>query len=339
MQQILKYKGDHLLFWITTIGFHIYTRQYLVKEVGLIQFFGEVLFRNGLLACIIYLNLSVLIPRFARKGKRGRYSVLLLLSFVLYVLSKNVHDVYLYGHVLGLAPFLDFFHNTFYNFSIALFYMAFSVALFLSREWFIQQDVIRKIELEKLNVELDYLKAQINPHFLFNSINTIFFQIDRQNNQARETLSSFSEMLRYQLYECNGHEVSIDKEISYLKNYVDLQRQRLDDNYWISFTENNISNLSIAPLLLIPFVENAFKHVSHLPRDNEIRIDLWRKGKALRMLVFNTCDSEHMAKSNGHGIGLKNVQRRLELLYPGRHSLEFQNNAGFFQVNLEIQIE
>jgi len=339
MQQILKYKGDHLFFWITTIGFHVYTRQDLVKQVGFGQFLGEVVFRNGLLACIIYANLLVLIPRYARKGKWGQYSVFLFLSFLLYVVLKNTHDVYLYGHVMGLVPFLDFFHNTFYNFSIALFYMAFSIALHLSREWFIQQDIIRKIELEKLNAELDYLKAQINPHFLFNSINTIFFQIDKQNNQARETLSSFSEMLRYQLYECNGHDVSIDKEVSYLKNYVDLQRQRLDENYWISFTDNNVTNVSIAPLLLIPFVENAFKHVSHFPKDNEIRIDLWRTEKALKMLVFNTCDTEHIAKSNGHGIGLKNVQRRLELLYPGRHKLECQKKAGCFQVNLEILIE
>jgi LytS/YehU family sensor histidine kinase len=255
------------------------------------------------------------------------------------VAVKNLHDVYLHGYVLGKGEYLDFFHNTFYNFSIALFYMTFSIALQLSREWFVQQDLIRKIELEKVNTELEYLKAQINPHFVFNSINTIFFQIDRNNLKARETLTSFSEMLRYQLYECNGREITVEKEISYLKSYVDLQRHRLDDNYWVSFAHDEVTDFKIAPLLLIPFVENAFKYVSNLPKDNEIRIDLWKKGNALRMMVFNTCDPESLTKSNGHGIGLKNVKRRLELLYPERHTLELQHRPGSFQVNLEITID
>lgn len=339
MEKFLRYKGDHIFFWVTTITFHIYTRLDLIKLAGFGQFIGEVIIRNGLLACIIYANLKILIPRYARKGKWGSYVLFLFLSFVFYVVIKNAHDVYLYGSVIGRQEYLDFFHNTFYNFSIALFYMAFSVALHLSREWFVQQELIRKIELEKINTELEYLKAQLNPHFLFNSINTIFFQIDRQNKAARDTLSTFSEMLRYQLYECNGHEIMVEKEIAYIKNYVDLQRLRLDDNYWVSCLQHDVSDFKIAPLLLIPFIENAFKHVSHLPKDNEIRIDLWRKDNTLRMVVFNTCDADYMTKSNGHGIGLKNVQRRLALLYPDRHKLEIQKKPGNFQVNLEIIVD
>ncbi|HEX5172361.1 MAG TPA: histidine kinase [Cyclobacteriaceae bacterium] len=339
MQRFLRYKADHILFWVVTIGFHAYTRLALVPQAGFGQFFGEVVVRNGLLASVIYANLLFLIPRYARKGKWGHYILFLFISFLFYVTLKNIHDVYLQGYMMGKAEYFDFFHNTFYNFSIALFYMAFSIALHLSREWFIQQELIRKIELEKLNTELEYLKAQINPHFLFNSLNTIFFQIDRQNSKARDTLSSFSEMLRYQLYECNGHAIPVEKEMAYLQNYVDLQRHRLDDHYWVSFTLNSVSNFSIAPLLLIPFVENAFKHVSHMPKDNEIRIDLWRKGNALRMMVFNTCNPQQMTKSNGHGIGLKNVQRRLDLLYSDRYNLQFQQKPGSFQVNLEITIE
>ena len=194
------------------------------------------------------------------------------------------------------------------------------------------------LEKEKALVMYESLKQHLNPHFLFNSLNTIFFQIDRQNSKARETLLSFSEMLRYQLYECNGHKIPVEKEMAYLKNYVDLQRHRLDDNYWISFAHHNVTDFSVAPLLLIPFVENAFKHVSHLPKDNEIRIDLWKKENTLRMVVFNTCDPEQMTKSNGHGIGLKNVRRRLDLLYGGRYKLDYQKKPGSYQVNLEMTI-
>jgi two-component system, LytTR family, sensor kinase len=338
MQRFLQYKGDHILFWVATVSFHIYTRLDIIELAGFGPFIGEVVVRNGLLACIIYANLLHFIPEYARKGRSGIYCVYLLLSFLFYVSLKNTHDVYLYGQVLGREEYFDFFRNTFYNFSISLFYMAFGVALHLSSEWFVQQDMIRRIELEKVNTELEYLKAQLNPHFLFNSLNTVFFQIDRQNSVARNTLLSFSEMLRYQLYECNGHEIAVEKEIAYLKNYVDLQRSRLDENYQIFFIASDVAEFRIAPLLLIPFVENAFKHVSHHPKDNEIRIELWKKGSAFNLQIFNTCDPEQISSSNGHGIGLKNVKRRLDLLYREKYNLEFRKKERSFQVNLEIMI-
>ena len=337
MERFLKFGGDHIVFWVATVTFHFYTRLDLIEEAGIGQFLGEVIIRNTLLAGFVYVNLLLLIPYYARRKRWERYAFFLILSLLSYTALKNAHDVYLYRYVIGRMDF-DFLSNAFYNFSIALFYLTFSVALQLSREWFEQRQLIRKIELEKLNAELEYLKAQINPHFLFNSINTIFFQIDRSNSQARDTLASFSDMLRYQLYECNGHEIPVGKEVAYLKSYVDLQRHRWDDNYRIFFSADNMSDFSIAPLVLIPFVENAFKHVSHFPRENIIRIELCREGNAMKMMVFNTCHQEYPSTGNDNGIGLKNVQRRLELLYPGKHTLQFQKKPGSFQVDLEITI-
>lgn len=338
MNRFLKYRVDHVLFWVTTVSFHLFTRWHLIDQVGVGPFLGEVIIRNVLLAFIIYLNLLVLIPRLARNKKWLQYIVFLFLSFVFYVAFKNAHDVYLYGYLTDNTIYLNFFQNTFYNFSIALFYMVFSVALHLSREWFEQRELIRKIEVEKLNTELDYLKAQLNPHFLFNSINTIFFQIDKDNKEARETLTTFSDMLRYQLYECNSNEIPLSKEMAYIKNYIDLQRHRCGENYWISFSHNDVDELRIAPLLLIPFVENAFKHMSHFPSDNEVRVDVHKNGNKLRMMVFNTCDPAHVLQTNGHGIGLKNVERRLQLLYKDRHKLEVRKQPQCYQVNVEIML-
>ncbi len=338
MERFWKYKLDHVIFWIATIGFHMFTRLHFVNKVGFGHFLGEIVLRNALLAFIIYLNLFVLIPKFAQPKRWFAYVAFLILDFAVYVFAKNAHDVYLYGYVLGDPEKQFFFYNTFYNLSIAFFYMAFAVALQLSREWYEQREHIRKIEIEKLNTELDYLKAQINPHFLFNSINTIYFQIDKQNAKARETLSSFSEMLRYQLYECNGHDVDIEKEISYLKNYVDLQRHRKDDNYKIIFEHEDVKGFRIAPLLLIPFVENAFKHVSHFPNGNEINIRLQRENGSFLMTVKNTCDTASLKSSSGSGIGLKNASRRLELLYPSRHNLTIKNEDKAFEVSLELKL-
>lgn len=339
MDRFWKYKLDHVIFWTATILFHLFTRLYLVEKAGLGQLAGEVVVRNVLLAMVIYINLQVLIPKLARHRKFVPYLLLLALLIGGYVLAKNAHDVYLYGYVMNDPLQRGLFHNSYYNLSIVLFYTTFSVALQLSKEWYFQRELIRKIEVEKLNTELEYLKAQINPHFLFNSINTIYFQIDKQNTTARDTLSTFSEMLRYQLYECNGKEIPIEREINYLKNYVDLQRLRKDENYRIAFRcDDSVRGFTIAPLLLIPFVENAFKHVSHHPGKNEISISLTKQDHVFELNVFNTKDIKAVNGEERGGIGLKNVTRMLELLYNGRHSLTVQETPESFSVHLTLQI-
>ena len=338
MDRFWKYKLDHLIFWSATVGFHMFTRLPLINKAGFDQFILEIIIRNGLLAGLIYFNLLVLIPRYAQRRKIIVYTFLLLGGLGLYVLLKNAHDVYLNGYVLGDESHKPFFHNTYYNFSIAIFYVAFGIALDLSKEWYFQRELIRKMEVEKLNSELEYLKAQINPHFVFNSINTIYFQIDRENLTARQSLSAFSEMLRYQLYECNGKEILIEKEINYLKNYVALQRMRKDENYNISFVEDDdLKGFTISPLLLIPFVENAFKHVSHFPGKNEVTIRLARKEQDFQLYVFNTKENKKVNDAHA-GIGLKNVKRRLELLYRDRHELVIDNQPDSFEVNLLLKI-
>jgi two-component system, LytTR family, sensor kinase len=338
MERFWKYKLDHVIFWVATIFFHMFTRIQLIPKVGFGQYVLEILVRNGLLAALIYANIFILIPVYAQRKKWFAYVAFLLLGFLAYVLAKNAHDVYLYGYVAGDIERRYFFYNTLYNLSIAFFYVTFSVALQLSREWYAQRELIRKIEIEKLNTELEYLKSQINPHFLFNSINTIYFQIDKSNTTARDTLSAFSEMLRYQLYECNGKEIPVEKEVAYLKNYVDLQKLRKDENYKITFSHHNMQGFSVAPLLLIPFVENAFKYVSHLPQGNEIKIELKKIDNVFSMNVFNTKDGFKKHEGEDHGIGLKNVQRRLQLLYNGRHRLSIDDKPASFEVNLEINI-
>jgi LytS/YehU family sensor histidine kinase len=145
-------------------------------------------------------------------------------------------------------------------------------------------------------------------------------------------------MLRYQLYECNGKEIAIEKEILYLKNYVSLQRMRKDESYTISFVvDANVKDCAIAPLMLIPFVENAFKHVSHHPQKNEVRIRIGKRSDKINLSVFNTREKKAGA-DNHKGIGLKNVQRRLELLYKDRHELVIDDCTDSYSVDLTLSI-
>lgn len=339
VNRFFQYKLDHVLFWGLTIFFHGYTRLNIVYTAGAGQFFLELAIRNVLLAGVIYTTQWIVIPRLT-EGKRVLASLsLLITSIVTYVLLKNTHDVYLYGTIMGDVSRLQFFHNSLYNFSIVLFYLAFATTLHLSKQWYLQREFIRKIEVEKLNTELEYLRAQINPHFLFNSINTIYFQIDKQNAVARETLGKFSDMLRYQLYECNGHEIAIEKEMQYLKNYVELQRLRKDENCHIEFHANGLANFSLPPLLLIPFVENAFKHVSvYTENRNEISIQVIKEAGVFRLTVFNTYDATLEVPKEASGIGMKNVARRLELLYHDRYKLDIQQTPESYSVTLEIPV-
>lgn len=338
MNDFWKYKVDHIGFWTATVGFHMFTRFDMISTASPAQFALEIFVRNALLAVLIYVNLLVLIPKLAQQKKVLLYIASLVLTLGLYVALKNVHDVYLNGYVLGDEKRTSFFYNSYYNFSIAIFYLAFSVALQLSKAWYFQRELIRKMEIEKLSSELDYLKAQINPHFVFNSINTVYFQIDKQNVDARDSLSSFSDLLRYQLYECNGNEIPIEKEIVYLQNYIELQRKRKDENYNISFVAgDNLNGFTISPLLLIPFVENAFKHVSHYSCGNQVRIMARKRNDNFELSVFNT--KERKAIHNGHeGIGLKNAKRRLELLYKNRHRLMIDDDGDSYEVNLSLKV-
>jgi sensor histidine kinase YesM len=336
MQRFWKYKIDHIIFWVITIGFHVYTKAHMVEWAGWPQFLIEILLRNTLLAIVIYANFEYLIPALAQQKKFLAYGFGLMLCFGFYILVKNTHDAYL-TVFLDKTP-LPFWRYSFYNFSIALFYMAFSLALQLSKEWYFQRERLRAVEVEKLNTELEYLKSQINPHFLFNSLNTIFFQIDKTNINARETLTKFSDMLRFQLYECNGHEMPLDKELNYLKNYVDLQRLRKDDRYMIKFvTSGDTRSFNVAPLLIMPLVENAFKYVSHFPEGNNIvliEVDAGSDGMTAK--VLNTKETRLPDRNEAGGIGLKNLRRRLELQYPEKHSLEVNETRREFEVILRI---
>jgi LytS/YehU family sensor histidine kinase len=191
---------------------------------------------------------------------------------------------------------------------------------------------------EKAEAELNFLKSQINPHFVFNSLNSVYFLIDKNNAEARGALHKFAEMLRYQLYEMNGQKVPVEKEIRYLQDYMDLQLLRKDETYSVEFRhDESVKGFSIEPLLLIPLVENAFKHISHHPdRINFVKVDMRRSNGSLHFRVENSKESQPTTEMHG-GIGLQNVKRRLELLYPGKFELNIKDSSDNFLVQLNLQ--
>lgn len=203
------------------------------------------------------------------------------------------------------------------------------------------QQQLEFLEKERVKNELDYLKAQINPHALFNSLNTIYGHIDKSNQVARTILLQFAELLRYQLYDCGADKVSLEKEIEYVKNYVAFQRLRKDEKLIVCLDIGTIeAGLKIAPLLLVVLIENAFKFASNFSdKENKIVIKICTKDNVLRCSFFNTKELQQaFAATNANGIGIANLKRRLELSYPGNYKLTSTIENEFYETNLILDL-
>jgi two-component system LytT family sensor kinase len=293
------------------------------------------------LALMVYVTNYLLIPQFLY---RKRYT-LFGITFIVLVFGSSVGKMWLEGQILHrpdlFAIFNRYFKVRFYDNVIPHFLLVSTGAAFkLLADYAKAQRRLGEMAREKAEAELNFLKSQINPHFLFNSLNSVYFLIDKENPDARQALHKFSDMLRYQLYECNDDKIAIEKEISYLQDYVDLQKLRREIHDEVQFTcSENVKGFLIEPLLLMPFVENSFKHLSHFSngRKNLVKINADRLNGEFCFSVVNTIEYTSTKDPVG-GIGLKNVKRRLELLYDGKHELQIKESGDLFKVDLKIKI-
>jgi two-component system, LytTR family, sensor kinase len=244
-------------------------------------------------------------------------------------------------HFFRAAVVTDF--NTLYLNSlinISLWVLVITIGKMLSDRIQTQRQ-LELLEKERVKSELDYLKAQINPHALFNSLNTIYGYIDKSNQVARNILLQFSELLRYQLYDCGAEKVNLGEEMNYIKNYIAFQRLRKDENLIVHFKIENIDNrLKIAPLLLVVLIENAFKFVSSFSdKENKICIRINTKGNILQSTFMNTKELPQPGYTkNSNGIGISNLKRRLELLYNNKFELITNSDNAFYETHLNIDL-
>ena len=289
-----------------------------------------------------YFNVFYNVPFFLYRKKYAAFGLLFLAGIMVASLLRVPLATYLNQHYFAPGKLPPGFSELFFNSLINIFIWTICLVagkLITDRIRF--QRYIDVIEKEKMKNELDFLKAQFNPHFLFNSINSIYGNINKTNSTAREMLLTFSEMLRYQLYECNTATISIEREISYIRNYVSLQQIRKPENLSIQLEiSDEVRGVTVAPLVLIAFIENSFKYVSNYDdKLNEVRISLALSNKQLFFKTFNTKENINGRKAIDHGgIGIANVKRRLELLYPGKHALAIKNNEHSFEVTLNLEV-
>jgi two-component system, LytTR family, sensor kinase len=238
------------------------------------------------------------------------------------------------AHKPGFAPNLP----RMLSFSMLLIF-AVSTSASLARHYYKEERKSKETEREKLASELQFLKSQINPHFLFNALNNIYGLSLKKSDVLPGIVLKLSDMLRYMLYESEQDSVPLQSEIGYIQNYIDIQEIRLGGSMDLSFVqEGDFKNKHISPLLLIPFVENVFKHGTSTKHNSYAYIHMKIDGSTL---IFKT-DNPYQAdrpKSKDGGIGSQNVRRRLELLYPGRFSLATSAGSGRYTVQLVLQLK
>lgn len=223
--------------------------------------------------------------------------------------------------------------------SYAVFILVFTVGTCISvmQQWLKTERTKKDIETEKLNTELSFLKSQVNPHFFFNTLNNIYSLAVVQSDQTAPAVMKLSSIMRYILTETQTNLVPLQNEVDFITNFIDLQLVRLTDKVQVDFNaEGDIDNKLIAPLLFIPFVENAFKYGVSTKEKTAINIHLFAKEDVVSFSVTNTIVKADKGIIETTGIGINNVKRRLELLYPGKHTLEVSEKNNQFIVHLDI---
>ena len=287
---------------------------------------------------LFYTHYKFLIPRYLKQTKYIKYSILVALLLTITFLLQYLHAIYISEHLVDCEPYLKSFEsNAIYYVFQDIFYLLVSAGARFSSDWFRDRELREALASQKVESELAMLKYQISPHFLHNTLHNINYLVKVNPEQASEYVVKLSELMRYMLYTVKLESVQLTEEITYIRHFVELQKIRLSRSNIVEFrTEGKISNQSIRPMLLISFVENSFKHGDVLSSTAQIIILVKMKENILYFEVTNGIQSR--SKESTTGIGIENVRRRLELLYPTHHELDIKKTETEFRVTLTIDL-
>ncbi|MBA4850889.1 sensor histidine kinase [Emticicia sp. BO119] len=326
----------HLWIWLLLIVPRGIGSMYIVKN-SLWLYLLNLLLQNGLLLLLIYINLLYLIPRLYEHKRYKPFFTILAGLTILHVISVHFLNEFVYNKMGFNEERNTLIEIPFYFFNTAQ-YLVISFLLYGLQERFRQKKQISEMQVEKLNTEMNYLKAQINPHFLFNTLNNLYALSLEKSDKAPETILMLSKMMDYMLYETSESKVSLKKEIENIENYIGLERIRQGNQAKINFLlKGDISDQKIVPLILLPLIENAFKHgVNQLIYGAYISIILTINKENLELSVENNYKTNETHKS--HGIGLINLNKQLALFYKDTHKLLIQKDTNLYKALLTLDL-
>jgi LytS/YehU family sensor histidine kinase len=334
---------QHLSFWSAFIilisGRFFYMEATEIKNELLFEFC-----QMSIIAAWVYFNLRVLIPRLWNNGRYKQYLWAITLGEIIPI-SLLVFSFYqLPVHVLQLkinnqiskVLIMALFKTNFFIVTSSLFHFV--------KEWMkLKDENLRYTEKaqEQLEAELSLLKGQVNPHFLFNTLNNLYSMSLHDSKKTPEMILKLSQLLSYMLYECKDEMVSLEQEITFIKNYIALEAIRVEDIAKVHFEINGTNpGFKIPPLLFIPLIENAFKHgISSEVEHSDIRIKIHIYENKVELNTENPLDKTRIDDDNKHkGLGLENVNKRLELIYPNKYKLEVKKNGQCFKTRLVLKM-
>lgn len=329
---------QHLVFWVSHYVFYAVLYGSFQENYG--QTFLEELIYTPVKIIFTYIVLYYLLPNFLLPGK---YPAFFLWFFGLSLAAGIIQRAIAFqvNYPLYYPEALQ--DNFFYFPKIAKMFVSIypvtftAVAIKLLKYWFQNKQAQQVLAEEKLQAELKFLKTQIHPHFLFNTLNNLYALTLKKSDLAPGIVLKLSELINYMLYECKGEEVPLSNEIKFIRNYVDIEKLRYGNKLDVEIRVNgDVSGRVIAPLILLPFVENCFKHGASLELDQSwVKVDIDSQPDSI---IFKVENNKVAGNGNGHGqgIGIQNVKRRLDLLFPESHNLKIINGQETFLVILTI---
>jgi len=350
----------HILAWSILLGLPLYSSRRFQLGNGFLLIFYTIAFINGL---IFYINYLLLVPKLFFQKRKYKYYISALILIICFWFVAGISSKFIFSHVAeegrteqinrppeeeirpeppkgGIMvvryPFRGG-HILSYTGS-SLFLIFFSLGLrVLERQSKIEK-MQEEMEREKLNSELAFLKNQISPHFFFNTLNNIYSLISINAEDSQKAVLKLSKLMRYLLYESEQGYTKLSSEIDFMRNYLDLMKLRMSDkiSLKVSFPEE-YNDINIPPLLFIPFIENAFKHGISYREKSFVDISMLTAENSINFRCFNSNVTKTEKSADEHsGIGLENVKKRLNLLFPGRHDLKVNESDSTFEVLLNI---
>ena len=335
---------QHILFWLIVVS------TYAISAWGYRDNFQQAILYEAIYLparmLAVYFNWFLWMPQKLYRNKVGAYLVgMVAVIFVLATLQRYLMYYWAYPTFFPTWPVQStgafVFFRVVQNMVVIATPVALSTGMKLFLDWFDQKNRAQQLEQEKVAAELQYLKSQINPHFLFNTLNNIYGLAIERSQKVPPLLLKLSDLLSYSLYESGEKFVDIARELQLIKDFIALEMERSDNRVRVEWgvKEETLQGAEIAPLLLIPLVENAFKHgTREETRRAEIAIQLMKNNEQLFFQVRNSIPEEKPNIAEDSGIGLANVRRRLAILYPDQHEFSIQEQSNSFEVTLKVEL-
>lgn len=334
----------NLLFWLavgTVICLVVFESKATINWFNL---WVEVGYYGIINVSLFFINSLILIPDIIKKRQKSWLYLFLIVGLIVVAVVIKMGIAMMYPDIvlkhtnqtgkIFIVSYPEYLVRAFFT---SGFFVVISSLLKFATDWFSNERIHRNLESQKKDMELQFLKSQLNPHFLFNSLNNIYSLAYQKSDKTADAILKLSEIMRYMIYESNDSWVALSKEVEYVQSYIELQKLRFKDGAAVELTLNGeIDNQHIVPLILISFVENAFKHgVANDPED-PIRINIIANQKILHFSITNRKSKTN--KDAMGGVGLNNVERRLQLLYPDRYKLNIVNSATHYTSELMLDI-